>query len=114
MAIWDVPNETMDREALASLQLERLKATVGRCYESVPLYRSRLDAAGIVPADIRSLDDLRRLPFTTKDDFRDNYPFGLFAVPRSPPWCASTRRPARPASRWSAATRGRTWRCGAS
>ena len=83
MAIWDLANETMDREALASLQLERLKATVGRCYESVPLYRSRLDAVGTVPADVRSLDDLRRLPFTTKDDFRDNYPFGLFAVPQS-------------------------------
>ena len=81
MAIWDVPNETMDREALAALQLERLRTTVARCYRSVPFYRSRLDAAGVAPADIRSLDDLRRLPFTTKDDFRDNYPFGLFAVP---------------------------------
>jgi phenylacetate-CoA ligase len=73
----------MDREALASLQLERLRATVGRCHEAVPFYRSRLDAAGIGPRDIGSLDDLRRLPFTTKDDFRDNYPFGLFAVPQS-------------------------------
>jgi phenylacetate-CoA ligase len=83
MAIWDVANETMDREALASLQLERLRATVGRCYEAVPFYRSHLDAAGVGLSDIRSLDDLRRLPFTTKDDFRDNYPFGLFAVPQS-------------------------------
>jgi phenylacetate-CoA ligase len=83
MAIWDVANETMDREALASLQLERLRATVGRCYEAVPFYRSRLDAAGVGPSDIRSLDDLRRLPLTSKDDFRDNYPFGLFAVPQS-------------------------------
>jgi phenylacetate-CoA ligase len=83
MAIWDRANETMDREALASLQLKRLKATVARCCESVPFYRSRFDAAGMGPHDIRSLDDLRRLPFTTKDDFRDNYPFGLFAVPQS-------------------------------
>jgi phenylacetate-CoA ligase len=83
MAIWDVANETMDRAALASLQFERLKATVGRCYEAVPFHRSRLDAAGVGPGDIRSLHDLRCLPFTTKDDFRDNYPFGLFAVPRS-------------------------------
>jgi len=83
MAIWDRAKETMDREALASLQLERLKATVARCHEAVPFYRLRLDAAGVDPHDIRSLDDLHRLPFTTKDDFRDNYPFGLFAVPQS-------------------------------
>jgi phenylacetate-CoA ligase len=81
MAIWDVANETMDREALAALQLERLRATVARCGASVPFYRSRLEAAGIRPDGIRCLDDLRSLPFTTKDDFRDNYPFGLFAVP---------------------------------
>ena len=83
MAIWDRANETMDREALAALQFERLKATVARCHEAVPFYRSRLDAAGVGPQGIRSLDDLHRLPFTTKDDFRDNYPFGLFAVPQS-------------------------------
>ena len=83
MAIWDRANETMDREALASLQLERLKATFARCCESVPFYRSRFDAAGMGPHDICSLDDLRRLPCTTKDDFRDSYPFGLFAVPQS-------------------------------
>ena len=81
--IWDPDHETMDRKALASLQLERLRETVARCYQAVPLYRARLEAAGVVPDDVCSLDDLRRLPFTTKDDFRDNYPFGLFAVPLS-------------------------------
>ena len=81
--IWDPDHETMDREVLASLQLERLRETVARCYQAVPLYRARLEAAGIAPAEVRSLEDLRRLPFTTKDDFRDNYPFGLFAAPLS-------------------------------
>jgi phenylacetate-CoA ligase len=83
MAIWDPAHETIDREALAALQLERLQETVARCYHFVPLYRSRLDAAGLGPQAIRSLHDLRRLPFTTKEDFRDTYPFGLFAVPLS-------------------------------
>ncbi len=75
------PVESMDRERLEELQLERLRATVDRLYERVPFYRKKLDDVGYKPGDIKSLDDLQGLPFTTKDDLRDNYPFGLFAVP---------------------------------
>ncbi len=74
--------ETMPREELRKLQLERLQNTVSRVYDNVPYERAKFDAAGVSPADIKSLDDLRRLPFTTKDDLRENYPCDLFAVPR--------------------------------
>ncbi len=73
--------ETMPRERLAQLQLERLQATVTNAYDHVPLHRQRLQAAGMRPADIRSLDDVAQLPFTVKTDLRDQYPFGLFARP---------------------------------
>ncbi|MBU4179162.1 MAG: phenylacetate--CoA ligase, partial [Actinobacteria bacterium] len=73
--------ETMDREEIASLQLERLKATVKRCEEKVPFYRKKLRDAGVSWKDIKALDDVEKLPFTTKSDLRDNYPFGMFAVP---------------------------------
>jgi phenylacetate-CoA ligase len=73
--------ETMPRERLRQLQLQRLQATVANAYEHVPLVRQRLHAAGMKPADIRSLDDLHHLPFTKKTDLRDEYPFGLFARP---------------------------------
>jgi phenylacetate-CoA ligase len=79
--IWDEQGETMSRDRLEALQLERLRQTVAACYERVPLYRAALDERGIGPADISSLADLRRLSFTTKDDFRTSYPYGLFAVP---------------------------------
>lgn len=75
------PVEVLDREKLQELQLERLRNTVDRLYRQVPFYRKKLDEIGYRPGDIRSLEDLRRLPFTAKDDLRDNYPFGLFAVP---------------------------------
>jgi phenylacetate-CoA ligase len=81
LRIWDVPNETMARPEREALQLERLRRTVAYVYERVPFYRRKLDEAGLTPAGVRSLADLRRLPFTTKDDFHDNYPYGLFAVP---------------------------------
>jgi len=74
--------ETMPREELAALQLERLRATVTNAYDNVPMHRLRLDAGGISPDDIASLADLERLPFTCKADLRDHYPFGLFARPR--------------------------------
>jgi phenylacetate-CoA ligase len=74
--------ETMPREKLAALQLDRLRAAVTNAYEHVPMYRARLDAAGISPGEIASLTDLERLPFTRKSDLRDHYPFGLFARPR--------------------------------
>ena len=75
------PLETMPRERLAALQLARLKATVAEAYSRVPLHRARLDALGVDPAAIESLDDVRRLPFTVKADLRDHYPFGMFARP---------------------------------
>src|SRR5512141_986404 len=74
-------HETMPRELLRQLQLQRLQATVANAYENVPLHRQRLQAAGLRPADIRSLDDLALLPFTVKSDLRDQYPFGLLARP---------------------------------
>ena len=81
MAIWDVRRETMGREELRALQLERLKAVTASVYARVPFYRAAMDAAGVAPGDVVSLDDVAVLPFTTKDDFRSTYPFGLFAVP---------------------------------
>jgi len=78
---WNAETETMPRERLASLQCERLLATVKRVYENVPHYRSKMNEAGALPGDIKSLEDLRRLPFTTKDDLRETYPFGMFASP---------------------------------
>jgi phenylacetate-CoA ligase len=80
--IWNQERETMSRAALEALQLELLQRQVATVYEKVPFYRHALRARGVDAQDIRSLDDLDRLPFTTKSDFRDNYPFGLLAVPR--------------------------------
>ena len=81
MRIWDERHETMERGELRGLQLERLRRTVATVYERIPFYREALGGAGIEPGDIASLDDVRALPFTSKDDFRDTYPYGLFAVP---------------------------------
>ncbi|MEA1936081.1 MAG: phenylacetate--CoA ligase [Thermodesulfobacteriota bacterium] len=75
--------ETLPREALEALQLKRLQQVVQRVYHTVGFYRKAFDEAGVSPDDIKTLDDLRRFPFTTKGDLRDNYPFGLFAVPMS-------------------------------
>ncbi|MCB2167921.1 MAG: phenylacetate--CoA ligase [Deltaproteobacteria bacterium] len=79
--IYDIEYETMPREALEAIQFRRLKATLDRGYASVPFYRKQFEAAGLTPGDIQCLNDLQRLPFTTKQDLRDNYPFGMFAVP---------------------------------
>jgi len=79
--IYNMEFETLPREALEAIQLRRLRQTIERVYATVPFYRQQFDKAGVKPEDIKSLDDLRRLPFTTKQDLRDNYPFGLFAVP---------------------------------
>lgn len=73
--------ETMSRAQLEEIQLERLKYTVQYCYNNVPFYKKKLDDAGVTPDQIKTLDDIRRIPPTTKADLRDNYPFGLFAVP---------------------------------
>ncbi len=78
--IWDDKHECMDRGRLEELQLERLVAIVAKVYDRVPFYRKKLDAAGVKPADIKSLSDLSKIPFTVKDDLRDNYPLGLLAV----------------------------------
>lgn len=74
--------ETMSREDLEALQLERLQALVKRVYQKIPFYKESFDKAGVNPEDIKSLVDLTKLPFTVKQDMRDAYPFGLFAVPR--------------------------------
>jgi phenylacetate-CoA ligase len=79
--IFNMEYETMPREALESIQLRRLQTTVERVYANVPFYRDIFTKAGISPSDIRSLDDLKRLPYTTKQDLRDNYPYGIFASP---------------------------------
>ncbi|MCH5178580.1 MAG: phenylacetate--CoA ligase [Prevotellaceae bacterium] len=75
--------ECMEREQMRALQSERLVATVKRCYENVPFYKQKMDELGITPEDIKSIDDIVKLPFTTKHDLRDEYPFGLQAVPMS-------------------------------
>lgn len=80
--IWDVEHECMGRTRLEELQLERLKWTVTRVYNNVPHYRQKFEELGVVPEKIKSLRDLRHLPFTIKEDLRNNYPFGLFAVPQ--------------------------------
>ncbi|GLV47176.1 phenylacetate-coenzyme A ligase [Thermus sp. LT1-2-5] len=74
--------ETLPREKLRALQEERLRQVVAYVYERVPFYRRRLDEAGVIPGKVRGLEDLPKLPFTRKDHLRENYPFGLFAVPR--------------------------------
>ncbi|MGZ3145113.1 phenylacetate--CoA ligase PaaK [Lentzea chajnantorensis] len=77
------PIETASVDELRAVQLERLRWSVRHAYDNVPHYRASLDAAGVHPDDVKSLEDLARLPFTTKADLRDNYPFGMFAVPRT-------------------------------
>lgn len=79
--IW-AREETLSRAEIEALQLERLQDTVKRAYEHVEPYRKKMEEAGVRPEDIRTLDDLKHLPFTTKQDMRDNYPYGLFAVSR--------------------------------
>lgn len=73
--------EKLSRDELNALQGRRLRRMVRRVYDDVPVYRRKLDEHGVAPGDIRRIDDLARLPFTIKEDFRDNYPFGLLAVP---------------------------------
>lgn len=79
--IWNEHFECMDREQLRNVQSERLCQMVERVYYNVPFYRKKMQELGMEPGDIISIDDLQKLPFTTKQDLRDNYPFGLFATP---------------------------------
>ena len=75
------PIETASRDELTTLQLERLKWSVKHAYDNVEQYRKNFNKVGVQPDDIRDLSDLEKLPFTTKQDLRENYPFGMFAVP---------------------------------
>ena len=79
--IWS-KEETFSRSKIEKIQLKRLKDTVSRAYKNVPAYRQKMDEVGLLPKDIKTLKDLSKLPFTTKQDMRDTYPFGLFAVPK--------------------------------
>lgn len=83
MRYWDEHMECMDRSTLQEIQLKRLIETVKRVYTSVPYYRKKMQELGLIPEDIKDLSDIQKLPFTTKQDLRDNYPYGLFAVPLS-------------------------------
>ncbi len=83
MQYWNKTYECMSREELRRVQSERLVNTVERIYHNVPFYRDKMQKAGIEPGDIHSVEDLKKLPFTYKQDLRDNYPYGLFAVPMS-------------------------------
>ncbi len=79
--IWNDDFETLPREAIRALQLKRLQQTVANVCATVPFYRRQFNSAGVRPEQIKTLDDLRRLPFTLKQDMRDNYPYGMFAKP---------------------------------
>ncbi len=81
--IWDKTAECMSRDQIRAVQDQRLCALVKRVYANVPFYREKMQAIGVMPGDIRGVEDLSKLPFTDKTDLRDNYPFGLFAVPQS-------------------------------
>jgi len=80
--IWNEEAECMSQEEKEELQLARLQKIVKRAYENVPFYRKRFDESGIKPEDIKTIKDIEKLPLTTKDDLREAYPFGMFAVPR--------------------------------
>jgi len=81
MQIWNKEMECMPREKIEALQLTKLKETLKYVYERSAVYKKKFDEIGFKPEDLKSLSDLNKLPFTTKDEFRDNYPFGMFAVP---------------------------------
>ena len=76
------PIETASRDEIGALQLQRMRWSLRHAYDNVPFYRAKFDAAGVHPDDLHSLSDLAKFPFTVKQDLRDNYPFGMFAVPR--------------------------------
>ncbi|MBR5336619.1 MAG: phenylacetate--CoA ligase [Lachnospiraceae bacterium] len=81
--IWNETKECMSRDELANLQSARLRKMVSRVYHNVEYYRKKMQQIGLEPGDIKDIEDINKLPYTTKQDLRDNYPFGLFAVPRS-------------------------------
>ena len=79
--MWDEKFETMSTDEMQAFQLDNLRKTVAWVYERVPFYTKKFQEIGIKPGDVQSLEDLGKLPFTVKNDLRDNYPYGLFAVP---------------------------------
>ena len=81
--IWNESKECMSRDEMQALQSKRLVKAVNRVYHNVEYYRKKMQAVGVEPGDIRGIEDITKLPYTTKDDLRDTYPFGLFAAPRS-------------------------------
>lgn len=81
--IWNETKECMSRDEMSCLQSARLVKTVDRVYHNVPYYRNKMQQAGLEPGDIKGIEDINKLPYTTKDDLRETYPFGLFAVPMS-------------------------------
>ena len=81
--IWNEARECMDREQMAIMQGKRLAKQVSNVYHNVPFYRKKMQELGLEPGDIKGIEDITKLPFTTKQDLRDNYPFGLLAVPKS-------------------------------
>lgn len=81
--IWDEKHECMSRDEMIEIQSRNLREAVDRVYHNVPFYRNKMHELGLEPGDIRGVEDLHKLPFTTKQDLRDNYPYGLFAVPMS-------------------------------
>ena len=80
--MWDPKKETMSRDEIHEIQSRELRDVTKRVYDNVPFYRQKMDAIGVKPEDIKEAEDIEKLPFTEKSDLRDNYPFGLFAVPR--------------------------------
>ena len=83
MEIWNEAKECMSRDQMTQLQSARLKKVVSNVYHNVKFYRQKMQEMGLEPGDIKGIEDLNKLPFTTKADLRDNYPFGLAAVPMS-------------------------------
>ena len=83
MGIYMPEIECAAREDMSALQSQKLVKMVKNAYENVPFYKQKLDEAGVSPDDIKSIEDITKLPYTTKDDLRDTYPFGLFAVPKT-------------------------------
>ena len=81
--IWNETKECISRDELAELQSKRLVKVVNRVYHNVEYYRKKMQEVGIEPGDIRGIEDITKLPYTTKNDLRDTYPFGLFAAPQS-------------------------------
>jgi phenylacetate-CoA ligase len=81
LKFWDAENEQMEREDLEQLQLERLQSTLNRAYKNVPFYRKEFDELGIDPGSLSSVQEITKLPFTTRGDLGDNYPYGMFAMP---------------------------------